>query len=263
MLTFILLNFIFFLWCLSKNIWRTLVRFITSVLSSVTFKFVTYKYDKYIKLFKYDTKHTIITESETEKKTLNKVFVRLKITTEISKTMKLTEKTNLQILGEIIMHFIKDTVINTIQDTRKNFIKIYPKKTIPERTLTPELRTPTPNLTLYYPLQTSILSVSIRFMGTLLLVFGFLSVSVFLILNLSNISFEFLNLIFFLNTLLLISTLIYHVINSLYHYISSIKVTSLVKKISLIKETSLTKDTLNNYILALKASISIKKYFKI
>lgn len=91
----------------------------------------------------------------------------------------------------------------------------------------------TPNLTLYYPLEMSILSVSIRFMGTILLVIFLFCTSFFLILNFFNISVELVNLIFILNINLLISTAFYHVKNALSHFLNETRVFLLCKKIYL------------------------------
>jgi predicted membrane channel-forming protein YqfA (hemolysin III family) len=88
---------------------------------------------------------------------------------------------------------------------------------------TREKKTSTPNLTLYYPLEMSILSVSIRFMGSILLLVFTFCISFFLILNFLNISLEFVSFIFLLNLFLLISTSFYHTVNSLSHFIDDSK----------------------------------------
>ena len=81
----------------------------------------------------------------------------------------------------------------------------------------------TPNLTLYYPLKMSILSVSIRFMGTILLFVYSFCISFFLILNFLNIPLEFISLIFLLNLFVFFLTFFYHTVNSLSHFIDNFK----------------------------------------
>jgi hypothetical protein len=80
-------------------------------------------------------------------------------------------------------------------------------------------RIPTPNLTLYYPLEMSILSVSIRFMGTILLLIFSFCISFFLIFKFIDLSLEVINLIFLLSLFLLVSSSFYHVLNSVFHII--------------------------------------------
>lgn len=79
----------------------------------------------------------------------------------------------------------------------------------------------TPNLTLYYPLKSSILSVSIRFMGTILLLLVFFSFSVFILITIFDFNFELLCLVLTLLTYLIILSLFFHTINSIIHFFKS------------------------------------------
>ena len=79
----------------------------------------------------------------------------------------------------------------------------------------------TPNLTLYYPLQSSILSVSIRFMGTILLIVLLFCISFFFLITVFNIDYKIvilcLNVLFYVA----LATLFYHSINSLTHFLKN------------------------------------------
>ena len=77
----------------------------------------------------------------------------------------------------------------------------------------------TPNLTLYYPLQSSILSVSIRFMGTLLLILFFFCINFFSILSIYNINLKIIIIFMLIIIYIIILTAIYHLLNSLSHFI--------------------------------------------
>lgn len=79
----------------------------------------------------------------------------------------------------------------------------------------------TPNLTLYYPLPTSILSVSIRFMGAILLILIFFCASFFLLITIYQINFQILSLFLTIIVYLTISSFIYHILNSLSHFLKN------------------------------------------
>jgi len=77
----------------------------------------------------------------------------------------------------------------------------------------------TPNLTLYYPLPTSILSVSIRFMGAILLILIFFCASFFLLVTVYQIDFQILSLFLTIILYITISSFGYHILNSLSHFL--------------------------------------------
>ena len=77
----------------------------------------------------------------------------------------------------------------------------------------------TPNLTVYYPLPSSILSVSIRFMGTILLLLLYIFFNLFLFTFIFAINFKILSSVsFFIGTICLQSS-IHHVLSSGTHFL--------------------------------------------
>lgn len=98
-------------------------------------------------------------------------------------------------------------IFNKLFVSKKSFKAIAKKKT--------------PNLTLYYPLQSSILSVSIRFMGTILLIVLLFSMSFFFLITVFNLDYKiiilFLNILFYV----VLATFIFHSINSLTHFLKN------------------------------------------
>ena len=75
-----------------------------------------------------------------------------------------------------------------------------------------------PDLVLYYPLESSILSVSIRFMGLILLTLIIVLLSIFIFLEILFLNTKLLSfLMLFMIYLIIISTY-YHISNSLSHF---------------------------------------------
>merc|ERR1712110_1092207 len=79
----------------------------------------------------------------------------------------------------------------------------------------------TPNLTLYYPLQSSILSVSTRFMGTILLIILLFSMSFFFLITIFNFDYKLVILILNLLFYVVLTTFIFHSMNSLTHFLKN------------------------------------------
>jgi len=79
----------------------------------------------------------------------------------------------------------------------------------------------TPNLTLYYPLQSSILSVAIRFMGTILLIILLFCMSFFFLVTVFSIDFKLVILILTVLFYVALASLFYHSINSLTHFLKN------------------------------------------
>jgi hypothetical protein len=79
----------------------------------------------------------------------------------------------------------------------------------------------TPNLTLYYPLQSSILSVSIRFMGTILLIILLFCMSFFFLIIIFDLDFKIVILLLNLLLYVVLATFCFHSINSLTHFLKN------------------------------------------
>jgi len=98
-------------------------------------------------------------------------------------------------------------IFNKLFVSKKSFKAIAKKKT--------------PNLTLYYPLQSSILSVSIRFMGTILLIILLFSMSFFFLITIFNFDYKLVILILNLLFYVVLTTFIFHSMNSLTHFLKN------------------------------------------
>jgi len=126
-------------------------------------------------------------------------------------------KTILQIIFQLIKIIINVVVtyiplillflFNKIFISKKSFKAIAKRKT--------------PNLTLYYPLQSSILSVAIRFMGTILLIILLFSMSFFFLVTVFSINFKLVILILTVLFYVALASLFYHSINSLTHFLKN------------------------------------------
>ena len=126
-------------------------------------------------------------------------------------------KTILQIIFQLIKIIINVVVtyiplillflFNKIFISKKSFKAIAKRKT--------------PNLTLYYPLQSSILSVAIRFMGTILLIILLFSMSFFFLVTVFSIDFKLVILILTVLFYVALASLFYHSINSLTHFLKN------------------------------------------
>lgn len=101
------------------------------------------------------------------------------------------------------------------------FLFIFNKLFVSKKSFKAIAKKKTPNLTLYYPLQSSILSVSIRFMGTILLIVLLFCMSFFFLITIFNLDFKIT--IFLLNVLVyvVLSTFIFHSMNSLTHFLKN------------------------------------------
>lgn len=128
----------------------------------------------------------------------------------------------------LITDFLSFLIINFI-----NFIKKVYKKT-KKNNIKKNQKKITPNLTLYYPLPTSILSVSIRFMGTILLILIFFCISFFLLLTIYQINFKILILVFTIILYIIISCFVYHNLESLSHFLKNdkLEIESILLKIT-------------------------------
>merc|ERR1711963_1166998 len=130
------------------------------------------------------------------------------------------------------LYFFKDVVFFVLSDFKAifNFLKkniplivlfIFNKLFISKKSFKAIAKKKTPNLTLYYPLQSSILSVSIRFMGTILLIVLLFCISFFFLITVFNIDYKIvilcLNVLFYVA----LATLFYHSINSLTHFLKN------------------------------------------
>jgi|GEM_PF-4537447 len=128
--------------------------------------------------------------------------------------------------------FFKDVFFFVLSDFKAifNFLKkyiplivlfIFNKLFISKKSFKAIAKKKTPNLTLYYPLQSSILSVSIRFMGTILLIVLLFCISFFFLITVFNIDYKIvilcLNVLFYVA----LATLFYHSINSLTHFLKN------------------------------------------
>tara|TARA_B100000749_G_scaffold205990_1_gene161139 strand:- start:1177 stop:1701 length:525 start_codon:yes stop_codon:yes gene_type:complete len=126
-------------------------------------------------------------------------------------------KTILQIIFQLIKIIINVVVtyiplillflFNKIFISKKSFKAIAKRKT--------------PNLTLYYPLQSSILSVAIRFMGTILLIILLFCMSFFFLVTVFSIDFKLVILILTVLFYVALASLFYHSINSLTHFLKN------------------------------------------
>lgn len=114
---------------------------------------------------------------------------------------------------ELSAEFLDALIFNCL-NLIKNLLKKLKKKHVKKNQ-----RKITPNLTLYYPLPASILSVSIRFMGTILLVLIFFCATFFLLITVYQINFQILSLILTIIFYITISSFLYHILNSLSHFL--------------------------------------------
>lgn len=114
---------------------------------------------------------------------------------------------------ELSAEFLDALIFNCL-NLIKNLLKKLKKKHVKKNQ-----RKITPNLTLYYPLPASILSVSIRFMGAILLVLIFFCATFFLLITVYQINFQILSLILTIIFYITISSFLYHIFNSLSHFL--------------------------------------------
>lgn len=141
-------------------------------------------------------------------------------------------KSNLVKYSRQIYVFFKEVFMFVLSDFKNIFLFfkkyipwtlsfIFNKLFVSKKSFKAIAKKKTPNLTLYYPLQSSILSVSIRFMGTILLIVLLFSMSFFFLITISNLDYKFV--IFILNILfyVVLTTFFYHSLNSLTHFLKN------------------------------------------
>jgi hypothetical protein len=121
---------------------------------------------------------------------------------------------------KLIAEFLNFFIYNCIKFIFliKNIYKKLKKNNLRKNNLKKNQKKITPNLTLYYPLPTSILSVSIRFMGAILLILIFFCMSYFYLITVYYINFQILSLILIIFSYLIVSSFGYHFLNSLSHF---------------------------------------------
>jgi len=102
-----------------------------------------------------------------------------------------------------------------------SFLFIFNKLFVSKKSFKAIAKKKTPNLTLYYPLQSSILSVSIRFMGTILLIILLFCMSFFFLITIFNIDYKIVILLFNALFYVILATAIFHSINSLTHFLKN------------------------------------------
>ena len=139
----------------------------------------------------------------------------------------------------------------------ENYIKLIGS----EKYFEPKVKIYSPNLTLYTPLHSALISVSIRFMGLILLLLFIFILNIFLLLYIYNISSAFMIFIFTFILGLIFLTFFIHVSFSMYHIIS--KLTKLKfpnTKIDgpLMRKLDETAGVIFNFIEA-----AVEKYYKI
>ena len=128
--------------------------------------------------------------------------------------------------------FLKEVFFFVLQDFKTiflffkkyvplSFLFIFNKLFVSKKSFKAIAKKKTPNLTLYYPLQSSILSVSIRFMGTILLIILLFCMSFFFLITIFNIDYKIVIFLFNLLFYLVLATTLFHSINSLTHFLKN------------------------------------------
>lgn len=160
-------------------------------------------------------------------------FDHIKITKTIFNLRKeIFLKSNIVRYFKNTYHFLKEVFMFVLSDFKNIFLFfkkyipliflfIFNKLFVSKKSFKAIAKKKTPNLTLYYPLQSSILSVSIRFMGTILLIVLLFCMSFFFLITIFNLDFKIT--IFLLNVLVyvVLSTFIFHSMNSLTHFLKN------------------------------------------
>ena len=85
-----------------------------------------------------------------------------------------------------------------------------------------KLRVITPNLTLYFPLTSSIISVSIRFMGTFLMILLFTYCCICCVVGAIQVSFIIISFFCIPGITLTGGTTFYHIIKSIEHFLTGV-----------------------------------------